>query len=158
MYLQGVVRLAFICFLAIELRVVRADEPIALAGDDTDMTFSHADRRRWGIFKKIKKRVKRIVRPVFRWVKRLVTKVDYRKVRRCLWSCRRCRSRKCASRCTKSCYARYTYRIWRRIRIRGQRKLKVCMKKPKSAFLCYSVFLIIPNACNFIFKRKILSL
>ena len=150
MYLQGIVRLAFVCFLAIELRVVRADEPIALAGDDTDMTFSHADRRRWGIFKKIKRR--------FRWVRRLVTKIDYRKVRRCLWGCRRCRSGKCQIKCTRACYARFTYRFWKRIRIRGQRKLKVCMKKPKSAFLCYSVFFIIPNACNFIFKRKILSL
>ena len=120
MYLQGVVRFAFFCILAIEMRTVQADEPlVSLArDDDADMMFSDGNRRRWGWWKKVKK--------VFRWVKRYYYKTHPARLRACKKGClvtsRRCgggsRYARCFGACAGRCYvkARYLTYVWRRIR------------------------------------------
>ena len=117
MYLQGVVRFAFLCFLAIGARTVQADEPlVSLAGyDDADM-FSGGNRRRWGWWKKVKK--------AFRWVKQYYYKTHSAKLRackkRCLVTSLRCGKgyAKCFGVCAGVCYFKSRYRtyVWRKIR------------------------------------------
>ena len=106
MNLQTIVRFIIVCFLAIEARVVRTDDPtVSLASDDADI-FSPADRRRW--FKK-----------VFRWVKRCIRTIDYRRLARCKFNCvRRYRHNRrylvyCAGRCLAA--SRVHRCFWRKI-------------------------------------------
>merc|ERR1719474_1028996 len=78
--LQGIFRVVFLCFLAIEIRTVQADEPlVSLALDDADMMVSRGDRRRWGWWKKVKKAVKKTVKKTFRWVKHYYYKTILRR-------------------------------------------------------------------------------
>ena len=121
MYLQGIVRLVFVCFLAIDIRTVQADEPlVSFARDDADMMFSRGDRRRWGWWKKVKRRV----RKVFKKVKHYYYKTHPAKLRACKKDCVK-RSLfcgklygKCLAGCTVKCYATSKYRtyFWKWIR------------------------------------------
>ena len=122
MYLQGVVRFAFLCFLAIEARTVQADEPLVSLSryDDADMMFSGGNRRRWGWWKKVKKKVKK----AFRWVKKYYYRTHSKKLRkckkRCLVTSLRCLKLypKCFLKCAGLCYLKSRYRtfVWRKIR------------------------------------------
>ena len=122
MYLQGVVRFAFLCFLAIEARTVHADKPFVSFSryDDADMMFSGGNRRRWGWWKKVKRKV----RQAFRWVKHYYYKTHPAKLRackkRCLVTSLRCGKgyAKCFGVCAGVCYFKSRYRtyVWRRIR------------------------------------------
>ena len=122
MFLQGVFRIVFVSFLAIQIRTVQAEEPlVSLARHDTDMMFSRGDRRRWGWFKKLKKKAKK----TFRWVKRWYYRTHPAKLRkckkRCLLTSLRCLKlyAKCLAKCVAICYIRSKYRTYVRKRIWG---------------------------------------
>jgi len=132
MYLLGVVRLLFVCFLAIDIRTVQADEPlVSLARDDADMMFSRGDRRR-GWWKKVKRKVKkgwkkakRKVKKAFKWVKRVYYLTHPQKLRACKKNCLKislvCGKfyAKCLAGCTVRCYASSKYRTYTWKKIQG---------------------------------------
>ena len=141
MYLQTVVRFVIVCFLAIEARVVRADDPtVSLVSDDADI-LSPADRRRidWGkvvkhVVKNVVKEVKEVepvktvvkgVEKVVKWVKRCYYKIHVPHMRKCQWNCqKRCRwkgrwgIRGCMANCGLRCLvtSRVYTCVWKKIR------------------------------------------
>jgi len=139
MYLLGVVQFLFVCFLAIDVRTVQADEPlVSLARDDADMMFSRGDRRR-GWWKKVKKGWKKVTRKVkkgvkkvknkvkkaFRLVKRFYYKTHPQKLRACKKNCLKISLAcgkfygKCLAGCTVRCYASSKYRTYTWKKIQG---------------------------------------
>ena len=137
MFLQGVIRLVVVCFLAIRIRTVRAEPIMSLSPDDANVIFSPAERRRWGLFKKFKRAVRRGVRKVgrgfkrgvrtvrrgFRWVKRWYTKTHPRRLRKCKKRCFRTSAfcgvgyTKCLKKCFLRCYAMHVVRKYKLVRI-----------------------------------------